>query len=1342
MRTTSRHEPAGSHAEAPTDKARAATQTASEATSVNTIWSRIASHVDAQAYAGGSDDPSSSPERVVYGTSVRRKCADSEEASATSPPPLQTKLTIGPADDRYEREADAVADRVMRMQVEPDRNSPEQRMPTGSRLQRQTLPYTNHVQRSSHADDPIRPGAAALQHAVDTPGSGSPLPDDLRARVEPALGTDLSHVRVHDDSTSSRAAREIQARAFTHKHHIYLGAGESRSDLALMAHEATHVVQQNQTGTASNIQARRIRQNYATAAYEVGPVWDVVLVIRGAPEGRSEALSDFIGACQDGIRDAAHSFGRASGIERREIRVTIRYSATTEYAEVWEQAYRLARISVLGEEPAPEEETPPAEVTTPPATEPETGEAPSGAAPETATETPRETLAERAAREHAAGSPELQSALLRSIRAPYDFSFSSELEGESRFSIRQGGGLQILVDADFAAGSAPRTDRHFSIEPYAERTGFDDAQGAVTFTAGVRARYTWSNLDAGSYYLRFQKDTAPTIRGSVWVDVLSGPGVTARSGSVEDQFERQTGVDLTRENVSGIAYGEYVLRSEPVRNSFIFGTLPGSPVHVTVIDKRSFDRSDQQGNDTWYMIAFADRETFERNAIEVPPEVGSHARAMYDAGHAWVTANALKIFVPYRLLLQQLRAFEARPEVAAMTLHDRVTHLRQLHSDASLPVDDVIGTEEGERSVEDRPELSNLAQMLKGPVTGVVLPGGEHIDFAHFILTLDAYSHPDRMASYTPGYSIPGIAIGPSRAVASWSGDVGGAVGDYTVEHEDEGLSALDSGLLDEHFEKSAPDADLRGNLDGLGAQLLLAQNPSITTIEQLTRLYFEGVTEASPEGDAQALTQHRAAALTAFLGSYGFADARNLAASADAVRCIVSDTLLFALIWYRKRRVEFMSEVIADRRLPTEAERAELASALHPPARLLIQATVQMVRRFFSRLQSYAAEWGVTVIPPTAVRSISCPAPAAAPSHGEGEGEESGAEEAGAETTAPTIRRQPLTASDRSPITVSKADNVIVQRECGDDPEQLSSIIFRRSPRLMRAYERGTVDISRTTGSRDSVVLIQQALIYLGYELGEPGRPDGDFGDGTEAAVSAFQRSMGQSEPTGHVDVSTLREMDTRVCRQDQGAPDSGVSATGPRPTKFSDYPATHIDEIDVDLAAQRVSLSWAGSGSATRDSGPFACSTGRGVTDAGDCHDCDDTHVSNTPGTNCTPKGRFTVHSIANSLSSYPEAMFVTFFQRSRDIALHYYPSVPSHPASHGCVRLHLYPAILIHDNVVAGTSQVNVHGTWSRYWYDSAQCTLRGIEEAGEGLVESGRRSLHDLRERAGEMWENLW
>jgi hypothetical protein len=91
---------------------------------------------------------------------------------------------------------------------------------------------------------------ASVQHAVAPAGdmpmadSGSPLDSDIRRRVEPVVGADLSSLRVHQAGADRQLAGGLGARAFTHGKDVWMGPRESSSDTKLMAHEAAHVVQQ------------------------------------------------------------------------------------------------------------------------------------------------------------------------------------------------------------------------------------------------------------------------------------------------------------------------------------------------------------------------------------------------------------------------------------------------------------------------------------------------------------------------------------------------------------------------------------------------------------------------------------------------------------------------------------------------------------------------------------------------------------------------------------------------------------------------------------------------------------------------------------------------------------------------------------------------------------------------------------------------------------------------------------------------------------------------------------------------------------------------------------------
>lgn len=83
------------------------------------------------------------------------------------------------------------------------------------------------------------------QDTIDRKGSGQPVDAGVRKLVELQLGVALGDVRVHTDEHAAAGAAAIEARAFTYSNDVFLGPGERPTDVALMAHELTHVAQQS-----------------------------------------------------------------------------------------------------------------------------------------------------------------------------------------------------------------------------------------------------------------------------------------------------------------------------------------------------------------------------------------------------------------------------------------------------------------------------------------------------------------------------------------------------------------------------------------------------------------------------------------------------------------------------------------------------------------------------------------------------------------------------------------------------------------------------------------------------------------------------------------------------------------------------------------------------------------------------------------------------------------------------------------------------------------------------------------------------------------------------------------
>ncbi|UBF26133.1 DUF4157 domain-containing protein [Kovacikia minuta CCNUW1] len=155
---------------------------------------------------------------------------------------IQPKLTIAQPGDKYEQEADRVADRVV------------QHINTPPPLQYRVMPGASVALRMK-PETQLRPDNSGL---VATPalassiqqarGGGQPLAENVRRPMEQALGADFSQVKVHTDGRSDQLNRTVQSIAFTAEQNIFFRQGAfapgTRQGQELIAHELTHVMQQ------------------------------------------------------------------------------------------------------------------------------------------------------------------------------------------------------------------------------------------------------------------------------------------------------------------------------------------------------------------------------------------------------------------------------------------------------------------------------------------------------------------------------------------------------------------------------------------------------------------------------------------------------------------------------------------------------------------------------------------------------------------------------------------------------------------------------------------------------------------------------------------------------------------------------------------------------------------------------------------------------------------------------------------------------------------------------------------------------------------------------------------
>jgi hypothetical protein len=154
---------------------------------------------------------------------------------------IRPKLNVGRLDDRYEREADRVAEAVGRQSRSDDRS--EEGTGQGG------LRVVSAAQRQGRGE-----ATGHVPPVVDQVlrQSGRPLDDRTRESMEERLGHDFGDVRVHTGVNAAESARAIDARAYTVGRDVVFGAGRyapaTVEGRRLLAHELTHVRQQTPHG--------------------------------------------------------------------------------------------------------------------------------------------------------------------------------------------------------------------------------------------------------------------------------------------------------------------------------------------------------------------------------------------------------------------------------------------------------------------------------------------------------------------------------------------------------------------------------------------------------------------------------------------------------------------------------------------------------------------------------------------------------------------------------------------------------------------------------------------------------------------------------------------------------------------------------------------------------------------------------------------------------------------------------------------------------------------------------------------------------------------------------------
>jgi len=179
---------------------------------------------------------------------------------------VQTRLLVGPTGDRYEQEAEDVAEQVMGMHHEPAHTSETQDThvqracalcgPSSTEDDakvRRLCPHCENEEESKARMSPrqaVKPPSEVSStggpiHENELRSGGDPMPDPVRHFFEARFSRDFRDVRVHTGTVAEHYNESLHSYGFTYGNHIWLGRGQPVAASLLMAHELAHVVQQH-----------------------------------------------------------------------------------------------------------------------------------------------------------------------------------------------------------------------------------------------------------------------------------------------------------------------------------------------------------------------------------------------------------------------------------------------------------------------------------------------------------------------------------------------------------------------------------------------------------------------------------------------------------------------------------------------------------------------------------------------------------------------------------------------------------------------------------------------------------------------------------------------------------------------------------------------------------------------------------------------------------------------------------------------------------------------------------------------------------------------------------------
>jgi len=200
------------------------------------------------------------PQTFIQSESARQDGAEGNSFFLPKEGIIQTKLKVSEPGDDQEREADTMADKVVKRKPEeekvhrrPDEEKVQKKQEDDKLHKKQDdekvhkKPEEEKVHKKPTAAAAAGPGPTA-SGAVGKEG-GSALPASALGEMSSGFGYDFGNVKIHTDRQAQEMSEQLGAQAFTYKGDIYFNKGKfdpgSKEGKWLLAHELAHVVQQS-----------------------------------------------------------------------------------------------------------------------------------------------------------------------------------------------------------------------------------------------------------------------------------------------------------------------------------------------------------------------------------------------------------------------------------------------------------------------------------------------------------------------------------------------------------------------------------------------------------------------------------------------------------------------------------------------------------------------------------------------------------------------------------------------------------------------------------------------------------------------------------------------------------------------------------------------------------------------------------------------------------------------------------------------------------------------------------------------------------------------------------------